>query len=76
MRLLMLFGLVLMLGCQEARKPAGERLTKDGYSVIVIEGCEYIEVRYWLGLDSGYYSLTHKGNCSNPIHCHTAEARQ
>ena len=36
----------------------------EKYPVITIDGCEYIEV------DKGgsAYSITHKGNCSNPKH--------
>ncbi len=49
--------------------PTGEkRVEKDGYSVVTIDGCEYIEVTFCAGCNNGYYSLTHKGNCSNPIH--------
>lgn len=51
---------VLLVGCDT---PQGERHEKDGYSTVVIEGCEYIEVSNWIGSQSGYYSLTHKGNC-------------
>lgn len=39
----------------------------DGNSsveVITIEGCEYFKVYS----SYGYFSLTHKGNCKNPIH--------
>jgi len=50
-----------ILSCKEKGKElfAGEQVT--------IEGCEYLKMRSY----SGYFSLTHKGNCSNPIHkCH------
>lgn len=43
--------------------PQGERHKKDGYSIIEIDSCEYIEVSNWVGSQSGYYSITHKGNC-------------
>ena len=33
------------------------------YRVVVIDKCEYIEVA-----NGSSYSLTHKGNCNNPIH--------
>lgn len=34
-----------------------------------IDGCEYINSQSWNG--HGYTeSLTHKGNCKNPIHLH------
>lgn len=52
----------LLSGC---KTPQGERHKKDGYSIIEIDGCEYIEVSNWVGSKSGYYSLTHKGNCKS-----------
>lgn len=71
MRWLAIFGLAAVLGCT-ASKPEGMRLQKDGYSVIVIEGCEYIESP----TSHGFFCLTHKGNCSNPIHSYASEASQ
>jgi len=32
--------------------------------VIIIDGCEYFKYRTYMG----YLSITHKGNCNNPIH--------
>lgn len=60
---LLIFGLV---SCNFVKGPRHKH--KDGYSVVKLEGCEYIEVTYNLGWQTGYYSLTHKGNCLNPIH--------
>lgn len=37
------------------------------YKIVVIDSCEYIEVYEGIG-QSSVYSLTHKGNCKNPIH--------
>jgi len=51
---------MVFIGCET---PQGERHKKDGYSVVEIDGCQYIEVSNWVGSQSGYYSLTHKGNC-------------
>jgi hypothetical protein len=34
------------------------------YSVVIIDGCEYLEYRIGSG-ESSVYSLTHKGNCKN-----------
>lgn len=51
---------VLLIGCE---KPKGNRESKDGYSVIEIDSCQYIEVSSMVGHQNGYYSLTHKGNC-------------
>ena len=54
---------MLLVFLQSCEMPEGNRQSKDGYSVIVIDSCEYIEVKGMLGADNGYYSLTHKGNC-------------
>lgn len=35
----------------------------EGYNVIVIDSCEYIEVKGMVGASNGYYSIAHKGNC-------------
>lgn len=51
---------VVLSGCNT---PQGERHKKDGYSIVEIDNCQYIEVSNWIGTQSGYYSLTHKGNC-------------
>lgn len=40
----------------------------DKYQVKVIDGCEYLEYSYFMYSQVGLYSLTHKGNCTNPIH--------
>ena len=37
--------------------------------IIEIDGCEYIETsNECINCNSGLYSLTHKGNCKNPVH--------
>lgn len=51
---------VFFVGCDT---PKGERHKKDGYAIVEIDNCQYIEVSNWVGSQSGYYSLTHKGNC-------------
>lgn len=51
---------VIFCGCEH---PRGNREEKEGYSIIFIDSCEYIEVSSMLGAQQGYYSLTHKGNC-------------
>lgn len=41
----------------------------DTYRVITFDGCEYLVYQYSQPDDYGYvYSVTHKGNCKNPIH--------
>ena len=37
------------------------------YSVVNIDGCEYLEYRAGAG-ESRVQSLTHKGNCKNNLH--------
>jgi hypothetical protein len=60
---LTILGLILLQSCYS---PKGEkREKKEGYNIVTIENCEYIEVKGMLGADNGYYSLTHKGNCKN-----------
>jgi hypothetical protein len=55
---------IFMWSCGE-QIPTLERVQKDGYDIVTIDGCEYIEVSHALGSSGGYYSLTHKGNCKN-----------
>ena len=47
-------------------KPKSQTKTENGYEyqATTIEGCEYFVNRSY----SGYYGLTHKGNCTNVIH--------
>lgn len=45
------------------------------YRIRVIEDCQYIEVREGYS-DSKTYSLTHKGNCNNPIHYRNLEKHE
>ena len=59
---------VFFVGCDT---PKGERHKKDGYAIVEIDNCQYIEVSNWVGSQSGYYSLTHKGNCKFCLARHT-----
>ena len=42
-----------------------KELNSRYYKIVVVDGCEYITVG-----SPGYsdFAITHKGNCSNPIH--------
>ncbi len=42
-------------------------LYNDDAEIITIDECEYIVIKYTFSKDS-YGFMTHKGNCSNPIH--------
>lgn len=50
--------LVILTSC------ANETYEEDSYDTLIIDGCEY------LSLHGSVYqqSLSHKGNCKNPIH--------
>lgn len=58
----------LLVACDTKVKSQKKIKTDNGYNIITIDSCEYIEVSYALGSRSGYYSITHKGNCKNKIH--------
>lgn len=54
---------MMAMGCENA--PMNNSLSpKSNYSIVKIEGCEYLECDTY----AGHYVYTHKGNCSNPIH--------
>ena len=59
-KLLLIALLIGMMGsCTELKnRPNGLPI---GYEVVVMDGCEYINETY-------SNRITHKGNCSNPIH--------
>ncbi len=43
---------------------------KDGQVEIVkIDGCEYLIYKEHIAANQGFGYMSHKGNCSNPIHC-------
>jgi hypothetical protein len=69
--LLMCLTLTSCFNEQEKPKPKPEIVSNAKpsgmqFEVIKIDGCEYISY----GLRFDYGLLTHKGNCSNPIHNH------
>lgn len=68
--ILSLFGLV---GCGGPSAPGESAGVKFGdFTIKTIDGCEYIEYDYGIG-SQRVYSLTHKGNCSNPYHLKTSK---
>ncbi len=57
--------IIILLAALAACKPAPSAVTGDNnINIVVIDGCEYLKVT---GM-SGNPTLTHKGNCINPIH--------
>jgi len=68
-KLIVLFSIAFMTAsCGKKVDKSLPREKKSGYSIVIIEQCEYIEVESMTGTTVGYYSITHKGNCKNPIH--------
>lgn len=67
----LLLHLLLTFGCSNA--PSGARVSQAPFSsnvrtqIVTIEDCEYLFVESGM-LDQYSMSLTHKGNCKNPIH--------
>lgn len=78
MKYLLFISLLLVLfSCNKKEKiqPKEIKTESSFYTIINIEGCEYIQVSYEEYNSGKYgggwyvkYSLTHKGNCSNSIH--------
>jgi hypothetical protein len=66
--LLSLIGLAGMAACTSPVTGDKEVDTGKGYVIKTIDGCQYLEVSSLIGANNGYYSITHKGNCNNPIH--------
>lgn len=79
--LIAIFSAVIFVGCSEKREQVSgvesvsseyKTIINDGsgkvdYTIIVIDGCEYIFGRDYGGYNGGYF-LTHKGNCKNKAH--------
>lgn len=68
MRTLILVLIVLTLTACSPAPTNNNGKEVNSYIVRTIKGCEYIEVSVWRATDAGLYSLTHKGDCKNPIH--------
>ena len=60
---------VFLLGCQPRESDYGSEV-EIGYSIVKIEGCEYILYRPSIGHLAG---LAHKGNCTNEIHIYKGQ---
>ena len=64
-KLLMILMLVLLTSCTDKENISKEfyKIGQVEYYVTIIDGCEYLISPY-----SHSASITHKGNCKNPIH--------
>lgn len=73
MKLIILSLIVVSLcGCQKINENMISAV-RDSKSVITIDNCQYIEVYNNPAGNNAMYSLTHKGNCINPIHTYNKE---
>jgi hypothetical protein len=65
MKNLLKYGFIAFVICLSSCTEGGKTTIKnrDDFNILIFEDCEYIYNIY-----SGYKSLTHKGNCNNPIH--------
>lgn len=66
--LLVLFSIAI-LSCDKIQEKSLDNVKKiresvPEYTIVVIDECEYLRLEH----THGYASLTHKGNCKNPIH--------
>ena len=58
---------VCLLSCAKTPQRV-DNADSSEFSVIEIDGCEYIYYDRGFG-DVRVYGITHKGNCKNKIHC-------
>jgi hypothetical protein len=66
-KILLIAVLVFFVGCNPEPPQGATTDTGRGYNVKVVDSCEYIEYDAGFG-QMRVYSLTHKGDCKNPIH--------
>ncbi len=75
MRYLLLATVLFLGGCDESPYDGTIEPNGTGYRIKYIDNCQYIEIDRGIG-DNRIYSLTHKGNCTNPIHPRHVENAQ
>lgn len=78
--------LLLLVGCEQQHKSEEDNSVEHGteiaihsvkegdVEIISVDGCEYIVYKEAEGTNHGYGYMAHKGNCSNPIHCHNRKS--
>ncbi len=70
-----IFCMMLCMGCGSSTPPNDNSNTNEAvFETINFEGCEYVwasTTRYpATEIARGFGYMAHKGNCTNPIHCH------
>lgn len=64
-KILLAVTILMLLSCNSPDKYEEKKENGMNYTVMIIEGCEYI----WYKDDYNYgQTLAHKGNCANSIH--------
>ena len=78
---LLLVALVVLVGCENNTRPSSfdsQKTVKPGIKELTLEGCQYLFMDSGIEFSQNYtMTLTHKGNCTNPIHrcnCTTSPA--
>lgn len=66
MKPLILLAALALCGCDEKSKEQGVIESMKSVRVVRYDGCQYLV--YHIGTNVG--TMTHKGNCDNPIHRH------
>ena len=56
--------LLTLCGCNNGEQEKHNN-SYDEYNVVIIDSCQYFKISSY---GWGHYTLTHKGNCENPIH--------
>jgi len=59
---------VMFVSCYRYEKTAPTPNAGVDYNVILIDGCQYLEMKTYM-----YSIVTHKGDCTNKIHCRQVE---
>ena len=67
--------ILLLTGCEDAvnsqQSNRVESTAVDGLREVRVNGCQYLVFENGIRGGSAYaFSMTHKGNCDNPIHNH------
>ena len=78
-RVLLLLATWALLACNAKQEESGspveeeaERVLKgihgDHFEIVSIDGCEYLIYEHSARSNQGFGFMSHKGNCSNPVH--------
>lgn len=64
---LLMIPIFTIFSCKVERNKSGSDILND--NIKIIDECEYIQFENGVSGSNNYnYTITHKGNCKNPIH--------